>query len=64
MILSAGTPSTALSRYLTRKDRALASDYLNIDSPDLEHPDAAFDIGLRGGCADPRMAVVQLGEHV
>ena len=25
------------------KNRALASDYINIDSPDLEHPDAAFD---------------------
>lgn len=37
------TSVRGICRYLTRKDRALASDYLNIDSSDLEHPDAAFD---------------------
>ena len=37
------TSVRGICRYLARKNRALASDYLNIDSPDLEHPDAAFD---------------------
>ena len=30
-------------RYLTRKNRALASDYINIDAPDPARPEASFD---------------------
>lgn len=37
------TSTRGICRYLTRKNRALACDYINIDSPDLEHPEAAFD---------------------
>ena len=37
------TSVRGICRYLTRKNRALASDYINIDNPDLEHPDAVFD---------------------
>ena len=37
------TSARGICRYLTRKNRALASDYINVDSPDLEHPNAAFD---------------------
>lgn len=37
------TSARGICRYLTRKNRALASDYLNIDSPDSEHSDAVFD---------------------
>lgn len=37
------TSARGICRYLTCKNRALASDYINIDSPDLEHPDATFD---------------------
>lgn len=39
------TSARGICRYLTRKNRALASDYLNIENPDLEHPEAAFDWG-------------------
>ncbi len=37
------TSARGICRYLTRKNRALASDYINIDVPDPMHPDAAFD---------------------
>lgn len=37
------TSAQGICRYLTGKNRALASDYLNIENPDLEHPEAAFD---------------------
>lgn len=39
------TSTRGICRYLTRKNRALASDYINIniDVPDPMHPDAAFD---------------------
>lgn len=37
------TSSRGICRYLTRKNRALASDYINIDAPDPAHPEAAFD---------------------
>lgn len=37
------TSARGICRYLTGKNRSLASDYLNIDNPDLEHPEAAFD---------------------
>ena len=37
------TSARGICRYLTRKNRALASDYINIDAPDPTHPDAAFD---------------------
>ena len=37
------TSARGICRYLTRKNRALASDYINIDAPDPAHPEAAFD---------------------
>ena len=39
------TSARGICRYLTRKNRALASDYINIDIdvPDPMHPEAAFD---------------------
>lgn len=37
------TSARGICRYLTRKNRALASDYINIDVPDPAHPEAAFD---------------------
>ncbi|RDB64708.1 relaxase [Gordonibacter sp. 28C] len=41
--ISGHTSTRGICRYLTKKNRALASDYLNIDNPDLEHPESAFD---------------------
>lgn len=37
------TSARGICRYLTKKNRALASDYINIDVPDPAHPEAAFD---------------------
>lgn len=37
------TSARGICRYLTRKNRALASDYINIYVPDPAHPEAAFD---------------------
>lgn len=37
------TSARGICRYLTRKNRALASDYINIDAPDPAHPNATFD---------------------
>ena len=37
------TSACGICRYLTRKNRALASDYINIDNPDPKHSNAAFD---------------------
>lgn len=37
------TSARGICRYLTRKNRALASDYINIDAPGPAHPEAAFD---------------------
>lgn len=37
------TSARGICRYLTRKNRALASDYINIDAPDPARPEAAFD---------------------
>lgn len=37
------TSARGICRYLTCKNRALASDYINIDAPDPAHPEAAFD---------------------
>ena len=37
------TSARGIFRYLTRKNRALASDYINIDIPDPAHPEEAFD---------------------
>lgn len=37
------TSARGICRYLTRKNRALASDYINIDVPDPAHPETAFD---------------------
>ena len=37
------TSARGICRYLTRKNRALESDYINIDAPDPAHPEATFD---------------------
>ena len=37
------TSARGICRYLTKKNRSLASDYINIDIPDPAHPEAAFD---------------------
>lgn len=37
------TSARGICRYLTRKNRALASDYINIDVPDPAHPEMSFD---------------------
>lgn len=37
------TSARGICRYLTRKNRALASDYINIDAPDPAHPETTFD---------------------
>lgn len=37
------TSARGICRYLTRKNRALASDYINIDAPDPVHPEMSFD---------------------
>ena len=37
------TSARGICRYLTRKNRALASDYINIDAPDSSRPEATFD---------------------
>lgn len=37
------TSARGICRYLTRKNRALASDYINIDVPDPAHPEMTFD---------------------
>ena len=37
------TSARGICRYLTRKNRALASDYINIDAPDPARPEASFD---------------------
>lgn len=37
------TSARGICRYLTRKNRALASDYINIDAPDPAHPEMSFD---------------------
>lgn len=37
------TSARGICRYLTRKNRALACDYINIYVPDPAHPEAAFD---------------------
>lgn len=37
------TSARGIYRYLTRKNRALASDYINIDVPDPAHPEMSFD---------------------
>lgn len=37
------TSARGIYRYLTRKNRALASDYINIDAPNLAHPEMSFD---------------------
>lgn len=37
------TSARGICRYLTRKNRALASDYINIDAPDPTHPEMSFD---------------------
>lgn len=37
------TSARGIYRYLTKKNRALASDYINIDVPDPAHPEAVFD---------------------
>lgn len=41
--ISGHTSARGIRRYLTKKNRALASDYLNIDAPDPEHSDRPFD---------------------
>lgn len=41
--ISGHTSARGIFRYLTRKNRALASDYLNIDAPDPEHFPRPFD---------------------
>lgn len=37
------TSARGICRYLTKKNRSLVSDYINIDVPDPAHPEAAFD---------------------
>lgn len=37
------TSARGICRYLTHKNRALASDYINIDAPDPAHPETTFD---------------------
>ncbi len=37
------TSARGICRYLTRKNRALASDYINIDATDPAHPEMSFD---------------------
>ena len=37
------TSARGICRYLTRKNRALASDYINIDAPDPAHSEMTFD---------------------
>ena len=37
------TSARGICRYLTRKNRALANDYINIDIPDPAHPEMSFD---------------------
>lgn len=37
------TSARGICRYLTKKNRALASDYINIDVPDPAHPEEPFD---------------------
>lgn len=41
--ISGHTSTRGICRYLTKKNRALANDYVNIDNPDLEHPESAFN---------------------
>lgn len=41
--ISGHTSARGIFRYLTRKNRALASDFLNFDAPDPEHPGRPFD---------------------
>lgn len=41
--IASHTSARGICRYLTRKNRALASDYINIDAPDPAHPEATFD---------------------
>lgn len=41
--ISGHTSARGICRYLTRKNRALASDYINIDAPDPAHPEMPFD---------------------
>lgn len=37
------TSARGICRYLTRKNRALASDHINIDAPEPGHPEIPFD---------------------
>lgn len=41
--ISGHTSTRGIYRYLTKKNRALACDYVNLENPDIERPHSVFD---------------------